>query len=349
VILAAAGQVIDGEGDLRDVWRLKSRLDERGLRTEELRIAPLRMPWKEPLPPGYLKGATAPLQAIAIASLLFEAGRADAVLLSGTDQLRSDYTPEDRRRLMGVFEGGETHLEGYARLAEKFIDSVGISKGFFLELAERLFENYLRTCRARFPEFKRPEHRWFGFLNEYFRGVDCANPHVDFSGAILVMSDRAAEACELARTARVRVLACELREAGSDSIQAIPTVVRYAHLEEAFAHACEHARIDFVQQFLAGEAMLEAYSCYPVVPLAFLLHSGLVRDMATVPSLLRDFDVTVSGGLNLARAPWNNTTLNSIVIATQLLRTCGSKRLAGIHGNGSLGYQQGFLLLGVEA
>jgi len=95
--------------------------------------------------------------------------------------------------------------------------------------------------------------------------------------------------------------------------------------------------------------MLEAYTCYPVVPLAFLLHSGLVRDMAAVPGLLRDFEVTVTGGLNLARAPWNNTTLNSMVVATQLLRGRGPKKLAGIHGNGSLGYQQGFLLLGAEA
>lgn len=348
MILAAADRVIDGRGDLREVQRLKRALDARGLRTEELRIAPLRMPWNEPLPPGYLKGATAPLQAIAIAGSLFDAGRADALLLSGTDRLRSDYAPEDRRRLMRVFESGQTHLDGYARLAERFIESISISKQFFLELAERLFDNYLRTCRARFPEFERPEQRWCGFLNEYFRGVDCANPHVDFAGAILLLTDRAADACEVDRKARVHVLACELCEAGSDSIQAIPIVVRYAHLEEAFAQACKHARIDFAQKFLAGEAMLEAYLCYPVVPLAFLLHCGLVRDMGDVPGLLREFDVTITGGLNLARAPWNNTTLNSIVVATQLLRGRDPRRLAGIHGNGSLGYQQGFLLLGTE-
>jgi len=132
MILAAAERVIDGRGDLQEVRRLKSKLDAHGLRTEELRIAPPRMPWNEPLPPSYLRGATAPLQAIEIARSLFGSDRADASLLCGTDRLRSDYTPEDRRRLMRVFEGGQTHLEGYARLAEKFIESIGISRRFFL-------------------------------------------------------------------------------------------------------------------------------------------------------------------------------------------------------------------------
>ena len=90
------------------------------------------------------------------------------------------------------------------------------------------------------------------------------------------------------------------------------------------------------------------YSCYPVVPLAFLLRSELVPTLSRDPDLLRHFDVTVTGGLNLGRAPWNNTTLNAIVAIAELLRTPGEPRLAGVHSNGSLGYQQGFLLLGRE-
>lgn len=346
VILAAAGRVIDGRGDLGEVTRLKEILDSRGLRTEELALAPLRMPRNEPLPPGYLRGATAPLQAIAIARASFAAGRADALLLTGTDHLRSDYAPEERKRLMRVFDGGGTHLEGYALLAEKFVGSAGISKEDFRTLAECLFENYHRTCRARSLPSAEPEARWFGLVNEYFRGVDCANPYVDFSGAILLVTERGAEICGIPAENGIRILACELREAGSDTIKDIPSVARYAHLEAAYAAACRHAGVDFARCFLAGEALLEVYSCYPVVPLAFLLRSGLVQTLDRVPDLLQQFDVTVTGGLNLGRAPWNNTTLNAIVAMTERLRDPGEKRLAGVHSNGSLGYQQGFLLLG---
>jgi hypothetical protein len=249
---------------------------------------------------------------------------------------------------MRVFEGGRTHLEGYALLAQRFIESAGISKEIFLTLAERLFENYCRTCQARSLQFVEPEERWFGFVNEYFRGVDCANPYVDFSGAILLITERAAEMCEIPAENRIRILACELREAGSDTIEDISSVVRYAHLEQAYAAACRHAGVDFRSQFLAGDALLEVYSCYPVVPLAFLLRSELVSTLSQVPDLLRRFDVTVTGGLNLGRAPWNNTTLNAIVAVAELLRNPGEKRLAGVQSNGSLGYQQGFLLLGRE-
>jgi hypothetical protein len=345
VILAAAGRMIDGRGDLGEVARLREMLDSRGLRTEQLAIAPLRMPWKEPLPPGYLRGATAPLKAIAIARASFAAGRADALLLTGTDHLRSGYAPEDRKRLMRVFDGGETHLAGYALLAEKFIEAAGISKALFRTLAEHLFENYRRTCRVRSLQCAEPGERWFARVNEYFRGVDCANPYVDFSGAILILSERVAEICEIPAENRICIRACELREAGSDTIADIPTVVRYAHLEAAYAAACRQAELDFARRFLAGDALLEVYSCYPVVPLAFFLRSGLVPTLSRVPELLQYFDVTVTGGLNLGRAPWNNTTLNAIVAITERLRDPGEKKLAGVHSNGSLGYQQGFLLL----
>jgi hypothetical protein len=50
---------------------------------------------------------------------------------------------------MRVFEGGRTHLDGYALLAQQFIESTGISREDFRRFAECLFENYRRTCRTR--------------------------------------------------------------------------------------------------------------------------------------------------------------------------------------------------------
>lgn len=47
----------------------------------------------------------------------------------------------------------------------------------------------------------------------------------------------------------------------------------------------------------------------------------------------------------LGRAPWNSTTLNAIVAIAERLHDPSEERLAGVHSNGSLGYQQGFVLL----
>jgi hypothetical protein len=346
VILGAAARVIDAHGDLEEVARLAQLLAARGLEVQRLAIAPLSLPWRDPLPPGYLRGATAPLQAIEIARAAFATGKADALLLEGNDLLRSSYAPDERKRLMRVFQGGRTHLEGYALLTQHFIDGMGISLTDFHALAQCLFENYRRTCRVRSPPCAEPQPRWFDFVNEYFRGVDCANPYIDFSGAVLLLSERAAQVCEIAPENRIHVLACDLREAGSDAIEDIPAVSSYAHLETAYTAACRQAGVDFSERFLAGDALLEVYSCYPVVPVAFLLRSGLASDLEAVQELLRRHDVTVTGGLNLGRAPWNNTTLNAIITMSELLRNPGVKRLAGVHSNSSLGYQQGFLLLG---
>jgi hypothetical protein len=61
------------------------------------------------------------LEAITIALSLFESGQADALLLSGADFLRSGYTAEERKGMMQVFAGGQSHLVGYERVTETFI------------------------------------------------------------------------------------------------------------------------------------------------------------------------------------------------------------------------------------
>jgi hypothetical protein len=87
------------------------------------------------------------------------------------------------------------------------------------------------------------------------------------------------------------------------------------------------------------------YSCYPVVPIAFLLKSGLAAAPADVLRLLAAYEVTVTGGLNLAKAPWNNTTLSAIVQMVPMLRSERSSRYGAVHSNTAFGYQQAFAIL----
>jgi hypothetical protein len=79
------------------------------------------------------------------------------------------------------------------------------------------------------------------------------------------------------------------------------------------------------------------------VPIAFLLATGLARDTDDVKRLLRAHPVTISGGLNLGRAPWNNSTLSTLIQATEMIRA--GTPVIGVHTNAALGYKQGFAIL----
>jgi hypothetical protein len=60
--------------------------------------------------------------------------------------------------------------------------------------------------------------------------------------------------------------------------------------------------------------------------------------------LLSEREVTVTGGMNLARAPWNNPALNALIVMCERLNA-GSATMGAVHGNGGLGYKQGFAIL----
>jgi hypothetical protein len=90
--------------------------------------------------------------------------------------------------------------------------------------------------------------------------------------------------------------------------------------------------------------LLEVYTCFPLIPLAFLFSSGLSADIASALSLLATQDVTVTGGMNLCRGPWNNPALHGLIAMTHALRE-RTEPLGVVHGNGGLGYRQGVAIL----
>ncbi|WP_068155732.1 acetyl-CoA acetyltransferase [Rhodococcus phenolicus] len=105
-------------------------------------------------------------------------------------------------------------------------------------------------------------------------------------------------------------------------------VGRSAALADALARTLSRAGIT------AGDLdIVDAYSCFPVVPKLLVEHLGLPRE--TVPS--------VTGGHSFFGGPLNSYTLHSVVAVTRRLRIDGE--LALVHGNGGyLTYQHTVVL-----
>ncbi len=129
-----------------------------------------------------------------------------------------------------------------------------------------------------------------------------------------------------------------------NGIENIPTIASYGHLADAYRIACSQTEMEFTSEYLKRKALIEVYTCYPVVPMAFLSASGIASSIKDIPVILEEHDVTVTGGMNLARAPWNNPALNSLITMHDLLSN-GPLKIGAVHGNGGLGFSQGVVIL----
>lgn len=346
MIISGVGKIVDGQGSLSGFRDLVSRLEASNLKTHHLTSAVLRMGWHgKTVPENCVVSACSPMAAAEIAQDMFTRGEADAVVLNASDHIRSDYTKEERARLMVAFAGGETHLDGYVHVAEHFAKHNDLTIPQFRDIAAALFANYQLTSRRDYPDRPEPDARWFDLINPYFRGVDCANPYVDFDGGLVFLTEEAADACNVAMRDRVKVMGNRMTELGEDTLAWAPEIAKYDHLADVYRLVCEEAAVDFTDLFIQKQALLEVYTCYPVVPMGFLTASGIAANEQEIPELLQSHEVTLTGGLNLGRAAWNNTTLNNIITMVERLTSGDRPKIGGVHGNGSIGYQQGFMIL----
>ena len=240
-------------------------------------------------------------------------------------------TPADRASKMDIYD--LSIPEAYTLLAEEFLRQRGLARDEFLSFARELFENERVTAVARGLPIPPPRTE---AVTSLFRAIDCANPSIDFEGRVLL-----ARAERLGARAYIRGIGYENVTDGTDWI---PRIARYDHLARAFASACAQAGIDGLRDLLDPAIALEAYTCFPIVPLAFLLATGAVPDLNEARRLVRTRPVTVTGGMNLARAPWNNPVLHALsVLCSEIER--GRFRRGILHGNGGLGAKQGFLIV----
>ena len=349
--LVAAAKTVDGQGTLDSVQRYEEQLAELGIPLQELFIERLDSDWHAPEKPNHFRSGCGPIEALNHAHQLIADG-APAVAIRGEELIKSGYERDQRLQLMAVYGDDYPLTQGYDDVAQQFIQNQNIDADQFRVIAAALFENYQRSYLSTLGaqddvvdvSQATPAARWFELITPLFRGVDCANPLIDFNGILLVCNAATADALNVAMPQRIAVRGVGLGRLAEDGPSEIKNIAHYTHMKRAYQQSCEQAQIDFSDRFMRGEALLDTYTCYPVVPMAFLLNSGLVSSVDKIPSFLKEYPITITGGMNLARAPWNNPALNGLICMYQQL-THGDISLGAVHGNGGLGYRQGVAIL----
>ncbi len=346
-LMIAAAKVENNQGQLNDVLHLEGQLEQLGIHPEHLVIEPLSADWHASELPGHFRSGCAPLEALAEAKRLIESG-AQAVVISGEDHIKTGYERDERLRKMAVYGDDYPLTQAYTELAQAFSERHQIDSDKFKELAAALFENhkvsYRNALANDYHDGLLPGPRWHQPLTDLFRGVDCANPMVDFSGRVLITNLATAELLAVKPAQMLEIKAVGLSRLPGDGRDYLQDIASYDHLREAYQQACQDSGIDFAKSFRDGHALMEAYTCYPVVPMAFLIISGLVDVLDELPEFLAQHSITVTGGMNLAKGAWNNPALNGLI--TMYQRLCGdSERVGLVHGNGGLGYRQGVAIM----
>ncbi len=345
-VIVAADTIVDGKGDHQKTSDVFTYAKGLGLATSELEIVTLAKRWEDKLSPNQFKSGASAMAAINKAQKLIETKKSSVVLIKGVDLLRTGYVKEDRERYMKLYGKKYTPLDGYTKLVQPFMRYHKINEKDFFEIRDKLFENYLKTWTRLYPEKKLPDERWYQPLTKFFRGVDCANPNIDYSGRFILTNEKNADRLKIPKNERVFVLGNAFTKLTVDGFESIPRIASYDHLKKVIKKAMVEAKIDFRTEFMNGRALMEAYTCYPVVPMALIWRLGLVNHLKMIPEFLQEHEVTITGGLNLAKAPWNLTSLNYVISMREKLITSDKYLYGLVHGNGSLGNQQGITILG---
>lgn len=347
-IIVSAAKTIDDVGCIQHTLHREQQINDLGIAIRELVIEPLSADWHSVAQPDHFRSGCAPLEALAAAKQAIANGE-QAVLIRGEDNLRTGYDRDQRLELMAVYGADYPLTEAYTDLSRRFLQQYGADDALFKTIAASLFDNHQQSFRnALSDDFSMdmlPGERWHKPITSLFRGVDCANPLIDFSGRVLLCHPDLVKQLQIPADECMEVLGVGLGQLPLDGKEAIDDIASYDHLKEAYQACCRDAGIDFASEFRAGHALLEAYTCYPVVPIAFLMISGLVDVLEEIPEFLEQHSITVTGGMNLAKAPWNNPALNALITMHHRLLE-GEEQIGLIHGNGGLGYRQGVALIG---
>lgn len=301
------------------------------------------------------KSGASPVQALFDAKELIDNDLYDAVLIFGYDPLLSDklrFGKDVIKQAMDIFNG-RSILECYNLISHKLCKEVGISKASFFQLTDSLYKNYLKTYAVNSraenscAEVPYDRGRLLDDLNgDLFRISDCANPNIDFAGGVILVNDKTADLLNVNKEVKVSGVKYNM-------VQGIPENINrmvgdknnlFAHLKSAFKEAQNQAQISVLQELKNGNLCLELYTCYPPIPLSFLLTTKMVESVIEIPEFLRKYPITITGGMNFARAPWNNPALNGLIEIVKTMRV-EDKKYGVIHGNGGIGEIQGVAIL----
>ena len=327
-----------------------SAISELGVKPTILTIDPLAIDWFSELEKNHFRSGCAPIQALHRAQELLNQGH-EAIIISGFDPLKTGYDRDQRHQLMSIYDPETSIADLYNQLAQQFIGQHHTNDQQFLTLASALFENYSQSHTLAHQQqrahFSPPAAKWFNHVTELFRGVDCANPLVDFNGRLLLCSTNLVERLNLKPSTVVNVAGIGLGLLDIDEPKQLALIAQYQHLQAAYQAACQQAAVNFKQLVSDNNALMEVYTCYPVVPLAFLINTGMVTSLSQIPEFLNQHLITVTGGMNLARAPWNTPALNGIITMYHQLMD-SPQQFGLVHGNGGIGYRHGIAILATE-
>lgn len=293
-----------------------------------------------------------PVQAVSDAKMLIDNGLVDAAFIFGHEPLASiknQRGKQDINKAMSIFDEA-TIPAAYNQLAYRLLNVLKLKKEHFFEIADLLFENYHKAYKEPSNTANLTDRgtRLDQMDADLFALTDCANPYVDFTGGLIIANPDVTDYLEVPENKRIEVIGAKYNVVG-DGPANIEKIVGtketpFPHLGKAFENACGQGGVDFVKEFKSGNALMEVYTCYPPIPIGFLLAAKMVDSIDQVPDFLRNYNITLTGGLNLARAPWNNPALNALVALCQEFPH-SNQEYGLVHGNGGLGGLQGVAVL----
>lgn len=336
-LIIAAARSVNHQGDLQPLRDLIQQAEADGLRSTTLTIDDLNTPWQSPVEEGHFRSGCGPIEALSVANRLIQDGDADLVVISGRDFIKSDYSQEERHEKMVIYPEYSIP-EAYTLLARHFCDHEGLTTDSFISLRDAIFENLKKTAVTH--ELKLPGENWYEPLTDLFRGVDCANPVIDFEG-LVVVTHSDTDLTPLMEPVAIKGVGVGIAE--NDGPEFARELARYHALEKAVHYAEVQSGLNIAEIINGNDTLLEAYTCYPVAPLALLMKAGALQTEKEILRWLENKALTCTGGMNLARAPWNNPALNGLISVCEQLQH--HKTQALVHGNGGLGYKQGIALL----
>ncbi len=299
------------------------------------------------------KSGASPIQALADAKELIECGLYDAVLIFGYEPLLTNkqiFGKEAVTKAMSIFED-HSIIQCYNEMAHRLCRELGLTEKEFVRLFDQLFMNYYKTYkRVAESEISQDRGRKLDdHHGDLFKLTDCANPNIDFSGGMILANEDTANFLQIPEKDKIKVSGVKYFSV-EGSPQRIDNIVGkkehniFPHLRNAFLQAQGQSKINVVEEFKKRNLYLEVYTCYPPVPIAFLTATGMIETIDQLPELLEGYEITITGGMNFARAPWNNPALNGIIDMYQKLQE-GTVSYGLVHGNGGIGETQGVAIL----
>ncbi len=344
VYILAAEQIIDGRGDFNRSNEIIGKAQSIGLKFQTYTIDPLKAGWNTPLENNHFRSGNSPFEAIKKASSDIKSNLADIAVISGRDYLKSEYSRDERLSMMEIYED-KTLIELYTQLACQWCKQHKITQLQFKHLAKLLWKNYRSTYEQRHQiDLPKTPKKWLAPITSLFRGVDCANPSMDYEGKLILIEKNTLRKLntDIKPIGYIESIATENIE--FKNLETIPEIAKFEHLKQVIQDCETQSKIHIKDLFLRNQLILEVYTCFPIIPLAFITSAGIATNYQELEKVLKIHPVTLTGGMNLAKAPWNNPALRAIIDAVTLLKTNTEKRI-GIHGNGGLGEKQGLIIL----